>query len=248
MRVARLQLCNPNAAVALTALSAARGNAPGGLVVELKCEVATTSALDIMGILYGELARVAPRYDLVATLTSPSTSGAISNAVRSVTRSVSTPFWAGSTQLSMLNHVITGRPEPSLGETYRVVKSGAEHVTMQRLGLKQDAEHHETQTFHMPLLKPRDDLMLAGARLEGEDLDGTKQLAFDKVALGGTFDRLHAGHRLLLAAAAAVSATHVYIGVTGALRIQRAKLAFLSTPAELQPLVSPRWLGVFQRD
>jgi hypothetical protein len=82
MPTAKLQLCNPNAAVVLTALSAACGNAPGGLLVEIECEVATTSALDIMGILYGELARTAPRYDLVATLTSPSTSGAILNAIR----------------------------------------------------------------------------------------------------------------------------------------------------------------------
>jgi hypothetical protein len=97
------------------------------------------------------------------------------------------------------------------------VKSDGEQVTMQRLGRSQGVDDHEPQTFHMPLLKPRDDLMLAGARLEGEDLGGTTQLTFAKVALGGTFDRLHAGHRLLLAAAAAVTATHVYIGVTGAL-------------------------------
>lgn len=46
--------------------------------------------------------------------------------------------------------------------------------------------------------------------------DAEAVLSFDHVAVGGTFDRLHAGHRLLLAAAALVSCQHVYIGVTGA--------------------------------
>ena len=40
--------------------------------------------------------------------------------------------------------------------------------------------------------------------------------AFESVAVGGTFDRLHVGHRLLLAAAALVCTQHVYVGVTGA--------------------------------
>ena len=38
--------------------------------------------------------------------------------------------------------------------------------------------------------------------------------AFEHVAVGGTFDRLHAGHRMLLAATALASTSHVYIGVT----------------------------------
>ena len=40
-------------------------------------------------------------------------------------------------------------------------------------------------------------------------------LSFESVAVGGTFDRLHVGHRLLLAATALVSTKQVYIGVTG---------------------------------
>ena len=39
-------------------------------------------------------------------------------------------------------------------------------------------------------------------------------LQFEHVAVGGTFDRLHAGHRILLAATALVSTRHVYIGIT----------------------------------
>jgi len=37
-----------------------------------------------------------------------------------------------------------------------------------------------------------------------------------QVAVGGTFDRLHAGHRTLLAASALVATSSLYIGVTGA--------------------------------
>jgi hypothetical protein len=41
-------------------------------------------------------------------------------------------------------------------------------------------------------------------------------LGFEHGAVGGTFDRLHAGHRLLLAATALAASKSVYVGVTGA--------------------------------
>ncbi|KAI3437923.1 hypothetical protein D9Q98_000368 [Chlorella vulgaris] len=39
-------------------------------------------------------------------------------------------------------------------------------------------------------------------------------LQFKKVAVGGTFDRLHAGHRLLLAATAVVATEQIFVGIT----------------------------------
>jgi hypothetical protein len=42
-----------------------------------------------------------------------------------------------------------------------------------------------------------------------------QQLLYGNVSVGGTFDRLHAGHRLLLAATALVATQNVYVGITG---------------------------------
>ena len=64
----------------------------------------------------------------------------------------------------------------------------------------------------------------AGAAVEGAGAARTppaprgadrSALQFEHVAVGGTFDRLHAGHRLLLAATALVAVERVYVGITG---------------------------------
>ncbi|KAJ8609836.1 hypothetical protein CTAYLR_008123 [Chrysophaeum taylorii] len=47
------------------------------------------------------------------------------------------------------------------------------------------------------------------------------------VAVGGTFDRLHAGHRLLLAATAAVCSQRVYVGIAGDALLANKNLAHL---------------------
>jgi len=44
-------------------------------------------------------------------------------------------------------------------------------------------------------------------------------LLFSNTAVGGTFDRLHAGHRILLAATALVTTTMAFIGVTSMLTV-----------------------------
>ncbi len=51
---------------------------------------------------------------------------------------------------------------------------------------------------------------------EGPLSDRRKKLSFKTVAVGGTFDRFHAGHRLLLGATALVSMGRVFIGISDA--------------------------------
>jgi hypothetical protein len=45
--------------------------------------------------------------------------------------------------------------------------------------------------------------------------DANAPLQFKRVALGGTFDRLHCGHELLLGTAALVTTQKAYVGITG---------------------------------
>ena len=48
-------------------------------------------------------------------------------------------------------------------------------------------------------------------------------LLFSNTAVGGTFDRLHAGHRILLAATALVTTTMAFVGVTSIPTVSRTK-------------------------
>ena len=58
-------------------------------------------------------------------------------------------------------------------------------------------------------------------------------LLFSNTAVGGTFDRLHAGHRILLAATALVTTTMAFIGVTSILTVP----SCVSTVCDLGSLV-----------
>lgn len=55
----------------------------------------------------------------------------------------------------------------------------------------------------------------ANATAHTQQPDAPELLAYRHVAVGGTFDRLHGGHRLLLAATALVATESVFVGVTG---------------------------------
>jgi len=60
-------------------------------------------------------------------------------------------------------------------------------------------------------IQPQSPLATAQARIVG-GWEGALQ--FDSVAVGGTFDRLHSGHRLLLAATALVATQRIFVGIT----------------------------------
>jgi hypothetical protein len=92
-----------------------------------------------------------------------------------------------------------------------------QHVQEQEQEFQRPMEHQQQQ---QPQLQP-------------PPQQQQRQLQFENVAVGGTFDRLHAGHRLLLAATALVSVDKVFIGITG--KQQPAALA------ELCPLITNMW-------
>eukprot|EP01100_Stratorugosa_tubuloviscum_P001938 TRINITY_DN1442_c1_g1_i1.p1 TRINITY_DN1442_c1_g1~~TRINITY_DN1442_c1_g1_i1.p1 ORF type:complete len:362 (+),score=108.61 TRINITY_DN1442_c1_g1_i1:48-1088(+) len=48
---------------------------------------------------------------------------------------------------------------------------------------------------------------------------------FDNVVLGGTFDHLHAGHKVLLGCAAAITNKRIVIGITGSIMLRNKKFA-----------------------
>ena len=62
--------------------------------------------------------------------------------------------------------------------------------------------------------------------------------SFSHVAMGGTFDRLHSGHMLLLAMAGLVAVQRLYLGVTGELAALSALPSELPLSLPLQPALT----------
>eukprot|EP00892_Ulva_mutabilis_P003719 jgi/Ulvmu1/1719/UM116_0033.1 len=94
----------------------------------------------------------------------------------------------------------------------RVFEVSSETSTTLQVLSYQRGERCTALTTSWPLSDPKSDLVLRPtAVLPPQD---SHRAPFSNVALGGTFDRLHAGHRLLLAAAAAITSGNLYVGVT----------------------------------
>jgi len=74
------------------------------------------------------------------------------------------------------------------------------------------------------------------ARPDAGNPDG--YLEYARLAVGGTFDRLHAGHRLLLAVSALASTHTVYLGVTGDELLAKKANAQLLWPFEKRAAVA----------
>lgn len=74
-----------------------------------------------------------------------------------------------------------------------------------------------------PLLVELAEAAAPAARLHG-DFDGIGVRSFPVVALGGTFDRLHAGHKLMLSSAVLLAQSRVVVGLTDASMLASKKL------------------------
>ncbi|CAL8465461.1 g4997 [Coccomyxa elongata] len=74
------------------------------------------------------------------------------------------------------------------------------------------------------------------------DAHPQSSLAFDHVAVGGTFDRLHVGHRLLLAATALICKQRVYVGVTGDKLLEKKKHFELLEPYDQRATAAASYL------
>ena len=86
----------------------------------------------------------------------------------------------------------------------------------------------------------------AAARDASEDeaaLFPDGSFAFDHLALGGTFDRLHSGHRLMLAVAAALTRGLLYLGITADALLHGKPYAALVQPAAARSAAAAAYLA-----
>ncbi|XP_022120623.2 bifunctional coenzyme A synthase isoform X1 [Pieris rapae] len=83
-------------------------------------------------------------------------------------------------------------------------------------------------------IRPGCQLQTIGTENEIESIKGEPVKTYEYVALGGTFDRLHHGHKILLSQAALRATKHVTVGVTDINMIQSKILWELIQPVELR--------------
>ena len=119
-----------------------------------------------------------------------------------------------SRRLENLSQLHTGAwraEQAGVGVTYKADTSERAGST---LHLKNCSTSGVVDSLEVSVTEPNESLVVQGARIVPESAAGSLQ--FRKVALGGTFDRLHAGHRLLLAAASLVTTGDMFVGIAGA--------------------------------
>lgn len=90
-------------------------------------------------------------------------------------------------------------------------------ITFDKPGVNGPLDAGNAETGEAPLLPAHTRLILPDEDPHSSGVaDRRKELSFETVAVGGTFDRFHAGHRLLLGATALVSTKRVFIGISDA--------------------------------
>lgn len=87
-----------------------------------------------------------------------------------------------------------------------------------------------------------------GRPLRADDLDRMGVPLFDHVALGGTFDHLHAGHRLLLSTAAMQARCILRVGVTGPALLVNKKFAQSMQPFDVRAAAARAFLSQLRED
>lgn len=118
----------------------------------------------------------------------------------------------------LLNAVILRPSDTHHSDDGRHAKGDAEYAPEPDSGNEED---------WLPVGAGRDGGALAGMGAEGE---------YDTVAVGGTFDRLHAGHRLLLTAASWLCGNHLRVGITSDTVLKEKKHSNLIASAEERAL------------
>jgi pantetheine-phosphate adenylyltransferase len=141
----------------------------------------------------------APRIDLVPLLAAAGwrlTEAATLDHITCVLKPADDPASSGATDAH------TG-----VDEAVRAIREARRDAGLPELPVNSAAE--------LGALPPHHDA-LSAAESCGNDVGWERcRYAHERVAVGGTFDRLHAGHRLLLAVAALACTRTCYVGVTG---------------------------------
>lgn len=117
----------------------------------------------------------------------------------------------------------------------RRLQNGAKELAIQTLD---EAKAHATCETHTPLVDAIDSAVPHTKVQEGQ---------YGDVALGGTFDHLHAGHKILLSMTAWISSHRVVCGVTDDAMLKTKKFKEFMEPLDKRIEAVERFLRIFKR-
>lgn len=123
------------------------------------------------------------------------------------------------------------------------------------MGDKSGIEHLWAMEEHLDLLPvhlPREPVMLQGddatepSKPDGEERSSSSFPHHRSIALGGTFDHLHVGHKILLSMAALIATDRIVVGVTGDSMLAKKSNAYLLEPLEERIAAVNSFLATFR--